>query len=323
MSAYSKEQIARANSMDLESYVLSRGIAEKKGSNRYRLKDADSMYISGNRWFWYYANKGGKAISFLTDYEGMSFPDAMRALIHEEGKELASVPVVIEAPKHRENAKLLLPDPNGDNKALFRYLMGRGISNRLICRLTETGRIYQSNKRFETDENGNVVQKDGPAQVIFLGTDKEGEPKYACSRCIAGDGKFDLPGSDKAFSFALPAKEESRSVWVFESAIDLLSHATLCSYGMNPVPVHRVSLGGVSPKALLQYLADHPNILFVNLALDADKPGREATKEITKLLEGKRKVYDHPPRYGKDYNDDLMEIQRNYREKRSNEKEAR
>ncbi len=323
MSAYTKEQIARADSMDLESYVLGRGIAEKKGTNRYRLKGNDSMYINGNHWFWYYANRGGRAISFLTDYEGIPFVEAMKALIGEEGKEHAKMPVPIDAPKHRESAVLQLPDPNENNNALFRYLSGRGISRKIVQDLVQRGVIYQSNKRFEKDENGNPVQKDGPAQVIFLGRDPPGEPRYACSRCIAGDGKFDLPGSDKAYSFALPAKAESRTVWVFESAIDLLSHATLCSYGTNPVPVHRVSLGGVSPKALEQYLSDHPNILFVNLALDADAPGRTATKQITEMLEGKRKVYDHPPRFGKDCNDDLLAIQQEYRTKHLPEKEAR
>lgn len=322
MSAYTKEQIARADAMDLEAYVMGKGIAELRSRNHYRLKNTDKMFINGNRWFWYYANRGGKTVSFLTDYEGIPFVEAMRALIHEDGKE-QTAPVPIKAPKHRENASLLLPDPNPDNRALFRYLTKRGISRNLITDLVNKGVLYQTNKRFERDENGNMVQKDGSAQVIFIGTDMEGEPRYACSRSMTGDGKYDLPGSEKAYSFAIPAGGESRSVWVFESAIDLLSHATLCSYRKNPVPVHRVSLGGVSPKALEQYLSDHPGILYVNLALDADAPGRSAVKDITKLLDGKRKVYDHPPRFGKDYNDDLLEAQREYREKRLPEKETR
>ena len=74
--------------------------------------------------------------------------------------------------------------------------------------------------------------------------------------------------------------------------------------------MHRISLGGVSPAALEQYLSDHPDIRYVNLALDRDKTGREAAEAIKQRLSGKRRIYDHVPRYGKDINDDLMEVRR-------------
>ena len=98
--------------------------------------------------------------------------------------------------------------------------------------------------------------------------------------------------------------------------LGLDTHATLCNYSKNKYPAHRVSLGGISPAAMLQYLADYPQIRYVNLALDADQQGREATESIKALLKGKITVYDHPPMYGKDYNEDLQARQQRFREKK-------
>ena len=98
--------------------------------------------------------------------------------------------------------------------------------------------------------------------------------------------------------------------------LGLDTHATLCIYSKNKYPAHRVSLGGISPAAMLQYLADHPQIRYVNLALDADQQGREATESIKALLKDKYTVYDHPPMFGKDYNEDLLIRQQRFREKK-------
>lgn len=43
--------------------------------------------------------------------------------------------------------------------------------------------------------------------------------------------RTEATGSDKRFSFALPATGESRMLCVFESAIDLLSYATMAQAG--------------------------------------------------------------------------------------------
>ena len=98
--------------------------------------------------------------------------------------------------------------------------------------------------------------------------------------------------------------------------LGLDTHATLCNYSKNKYPAHRVSLGGISPAAMLQYLADHPQIRYVNLALDADEQGREATENIKTLLKDKYTVYDHPPMYGKDYNEDLIARLKRFQEKK-------
>ena len=93
MSNYTKEQIAQADNVDLVSYLESRGYALTRQGSQYRLKEHDSLYVKGNQWYWHSQHKGGKTLDFLIDYEGMSFLDAMRTLIGEEGKMERRLPI--------------------------------------------------------------------------------------------------------------------------------------------------------------------------------------------------------------------------------------
>ncbi len=314
MSRYTKEQIAEADSMDLVSYLQSRGYDIRRRGNQYILKEHDSMYIKGNKWYWHSQHKGGKTIAFLTDYEGMSFLDAMNALVGE-GKAVERNHPVLPQQEHTDPRELKLPEPFENNNAVFAYLKSRGIDARIIKECIDQGLLYQTNMFWLQNESGEFEQKACPPQTVFVGRDPEGTPRYACTRSCTGQAKHDACGSDKAYAFALP-DGDSKSLWVFESACDLLSHATLCGYSKNNFPTHRVSLGGTAPSAMIQYLNDHPQIRYVNLALDADEPGREATEKIKELLKGKYTVYDHPPVNGKDYNEDLQARQQQFREKK-------
>ena len=99
---------------------------------------------------------------------------------------------------------------------------------------------------------------------------------------------------------------------MFESAIDLLSFATL--EGRNWKQDALLSLAGVFqtkrkdvvPVALSQYLSDHPHISVLHLHLDNDEVGRGATEGIIGGLSDKYEIYDEPPAEGfKDLNDQL------------------
>ena len=314
MSKYTKEQIAEADSVDLVSYLESRGYDMQRRGNQYILKEHDSLYIKGNQWYWHSQHKGGKTIAFLTDYEGMSFLDAMKVLIGDPKQEERRFTILPEQ-EHSDPKELKLPEPSENNNAVYAYLKSRGIDARIIKECIDNGLLYQTNMFWMQNESGEYEKNACPPQAVFVGKDKDGTPRYACTRSCTGKAKHDAYGSDKAFAFALP-DGDSKALWVFESAIDLLSHATLCNYSKNKYPAHRVSLGGVSPSAMIQYLTDHPQIRYVNLALDADEQGRQATESIKALLKDKYTVYDHPPVFGKDCNEDLIARQQRFQEKK-------
>ena len=103
---------------------------------------------------------------------------------------------------------LLLPKENRYHTNVFSYLTGRGIDKEIIRFCIETGRIYESAYHHN---------------AVFVGMDQQGEPKYAALRGINTDFIGEANGSDKNYSFSIPAGKMSDQVHVFESAIDLLS----------------------------------------------------------------------------------------------------
>ena len=157
---------------------------------------------------------------------------------------------------------------------------------------------------------------------VFLGYDGN-TPKYGAVRSTVSDFKRDLTGSDKRFSFFIPAESDTGTVHLFESAIDLLSYASL------EIKVKRnwrrddlLSLAGVYktdkkqdiPLALRTYLERHTGTKAVYLHLDNDEVGRMATKQIIEALSSQYTVIDQPPQSGKDFNDYLKnEIQKEKR----------
>ncbi len=120
-------------------------------------------------------------------------------------------------------------------------------------------------------------------------------------------------GSHKAFSFILDSIHESDEVHLFESAIDLLSYASLTK---NYYETNLLSLAGVYspskkredskiPLALAYYLNQNPTIKKIYLHLDNDLAGRNSSKALAYVLKNKYEVIDDPPKNGKDYNDYL------------------
>ena len=59
------------------------------------------------------------------------------------------------------------------------------------------------------------------------------------------------------------------------------------------------------PAALTRALKLHSEVKVIVLHLDNDRIGRFATKAICTVLPKQYQVKDEPPKYGKDYNDQL------------------
>lgn len=84
--------------------------------------------------------------------------------------------------------------------------------------------------------------------------DRDGKARYANLRGIGSDFIGDATGSDKHYSFGIPAAEESDRLHLFESAVDLLSYGTLLKlYGKDWRSDNLLSLAGVyRPKKRFQ-----------------------------------------------------------------------
>ena len=101
---------------------------------------------------------------------------------------------------------------------------------------------------------------------------------------------------------------------LFESAIDLMSYATLQLFEghdwrrdslLSLAGVYKSKRKNVVPIALEQFLKDHPRVNTLRLHLDNDEIGRGAVAGIVSGLNGRFQVYDEPPTCGKDVNDQL------------------
>ena len=301
MGYVTPEQITQAKELDLLTYLQRYDPHElvHVGGNTYCTREHDSLKISNGKWNWFSRGIGGKtALDYLIKVQGFSFTQAVEALV---GQNFSPLPHVPQAqPKKQEPRVLSLPQPSRCATHAVGYLHGRGIDYDLIDYCIQTGRVYESQKYHN---------------VVFVGRDLKGQPRYAALRGIVGDFKGEATGSDKRYSFCIAENPSANSVHLFESAIDLLSYATLLKMkGRDWRQDALLSLAGVFkqkkefviPLALSQYLQDHPGTNTLYLHLDNDEVGRDAAAGIMEGLGDKYTVLDRPPPYGKDVNDLLQ-----------------
>lgn len=296
--------VAQAREMDLLTYLRNYEPHELVhfGGSTYCTREHDSLKISNGKWCWFSRGIGGtSALDYLIKVKDVPFMEAVERIV---GQTAVQPPVFVSAPKQEKPKELLLPRASRCATHAVNYLVGRGIDHELIDFCIQTGRLYES----EPYHN-----------VVFIGQDRNGKARYANLRGIGSDFIGDANGSDKHYSFGIPAAEQSDTLHLFESAIDLLSYGTLLKLeGMDWRRHNLLSLAGVYkprnrvedstlPVALKQYLSDHPHIRRVVLRLDNDPAGWLAARTIQTLLAKQYGLTSaiHPPPQGKDYNDCL------------------
>ncbi len=297
------EQIERAKQMDLLTYLQYYEPQElvRFSGNVFTTRSHDSLKISNGKWNWWSHGIGGRsALDYLIKVRGMTLPEAVLQI---DGQAAITPPILSRKLEAAEPKKLLLPEKNENNDRVVDYLLGRGIQITLIDYCLDTGRLYESQPYHN---------------AVFIGFDRKGTPKYATLRGTTNRRYMgEANGSDKHFSFSIPSREESHSLHLFESAIDLLSYGTLdLLSGRDWRKENYLSLAGIykpkknieestPPAALMQYLKDFPQIKEIALHLDNDTAGRLAAETIKTLLSPSYVISDEPPKRGKDMNDYL------------------
>lgn len=304
MPYISPEVVEKAREMDLLTYLKNYEPQELVhfGGNTYCTREHDSLKISNGKWCWFSRGIGGcSALDYLIKVKEIPFIEAVEAIM---GKAAVSPPVYEPAPKREKPKVLLLPQVSRCATHAVEYLHHRGIDYDLIDFCISTGRLYESSPYHN---------------VVFVGMDSSGKARYANQRGIGSDFIGDANGSDKHYSFGIPAAVESDTLNLFESAVDLLSYGTMQKLdGKSWRSENLLSLAGVYkpkkkfsestlPAALVRYLDEHPHIRKVVLRLDNDFTGQLAADTIKALLPKKYmvKVNSQPSPQGKDYNDCL------------------
>ncbi len=307
MPYYTEEQIKQARSMDLLTYLQTHEPTEliHIRGNTYCTRDHDSLKISNGKWYWWSRGFGGNsALDYLIKVKGLPFLEAMNILT-DNSKDFQSVtPMICNRDNSNTERKLLLPEKSETNIEVIRYLTGRGIDREIIRDCIDEGLLYESLPYHS---------------AIFVGYNENDKAAYACYRATNGERLMgDAAGSDKRYSFRID--HGGSTLHVFESAIDLLSYATIMKMRTGEWRAEpMVSLGGVYapspnrpsikiPAALDNALLCNPAITEIALHLDSDYAGRRAAESIAEQLQDKYLIRDEPPPVGKDCNDYLMHI---------------
>jgi len=312
MTFFSQEDIEQARKIDLFTYLWmcdSNELVHLYGET-YCTRQHDSLKISNGKWMWWSRGIGGAtALDYLVKVRGIPFIQAVGMIL---GKEALKPPLFSSKTIGISSKRLLLPDESPSAERVEKYLKGRAIDKEIIRNCIREKLLYESLPYHN---------------CIFVGYDDTGVARYASFRST-GKERFlgEATGSDKRYSFRIglggqPGSILSRApgstLHVFESAIDLLSFATMRKHlgsVWNADPM--LSLGGVHvprrdgnsriPIALTEYPGRNFGFSAIALHLDNDFAGRRASKMLMEKLKGEYQIRDEPPLYGKDMNDELL-----------------
>lgn len=287
---FTDEQKRRANAVDLVDFLERQGEKLIKSGPEKRLASDHSITVRGNEWFDHAegARKGGLAIDFVQYHYGLSFPEAVTMLLNgEQGQGYRES-------EHRQmepKKAFALPPANDTMRRVFAYLIkSRLLDQKVVSHFAHAGLLYEDAQYHN---------------AVFVGRDKEGVARHAHKRgtYTGGDAyKGNVEGCDPRFSFHHVGTSDT--VYVFEAPIDMLSFISL--YQKDWQRHSYVALCGVAEHALLQLLADYPQVSRIGLCLDHDEAGIKADKRIAGILaeRGYQNVF---PLFSvhKDWNEDI------------------
>ena len=312
MAGVTKEQVAAARRMTAIEFLRryrAADLVKSSAHGEFELKSHDSFKINGESSLWHWKSRGigGKsALDYLLHVEGCSFVEAVRLLCDEQ-------PVF--TPKNHANVERKRPPFEPPEKSptstrVEAYLRCRGISQPVIDHCLKAGILYESLPYHN---------------CVFVGRDADGNPRYAALRGTYTYGKqfkAESTGSDKRFGFCIEPTAESKTVAVFEAAIDAMAEMALAG---DAADKYRLSLGGIyapeegrdihPPAALEEFLYRHPQVQCIEFCLDNDPPGHAAAAALARLYGDRYRVAVRlPPIEGFDYAD-LAQAALEYRTK--------
>ncbi|PKM52497.1 MAG: topoisomerase [Firmicutes bacterium HGW-Firmicutes-7] len=294
---FSDSQIQQANNVDILNYATSQGLNIKRINDySYKIDGYGGLYVNPieNRWNCFQKEGGGGPIQFIMFLHKKTWVESIKELLGLENQ-LTYLPIKRDINDHVANIEFVLPEKNDTYKHMAAYLtQTRKIDSSILSELIKENKIYEDIHR----------------NCVFIGTDKEGHPKYANLRSTNTNVdafKGDAKNSDKAFPFSIQGID--KELFVFESPVETLSYLTIeKQFNLQQFNHHVISLGGVGDRALENYLEMYPEINKITLCLNNDGAGRGGVERI----KNKYNNYEIEERYPthNDYNEDLKSLVR-------------
>ena len=303
---FDEKTVAEVRNTDIITFLERySGFAFTSKGGAYRCQQHPSLAVKSDRlsFYWHSKGVGGYgAVDYLIKIENMAFREAVETIVPLCTTEPTHPKKPIPPSTNEPPKNLILPEKAGLTLQLFQYLCNRrGIASTIVNTLIQKEQLYQ-------DRRGNVV---------FVGYDQQGKARFASLRGTYGDCTFrrDCAGSDKRYGFNMTASPSAdtptHKLYIFESAIDAMSHASLVNAQAGDKDTwlqhNRLSLGGTADTALAHYLNTYPNINELVLCLDNDTAGQEATTHLTRKYVDNGFIVRAEPSTGKDFNEDLLD----------------
>ena len=285
---FTEEQKLQANAVDLMEFLRFKGEPLIRSGRELRLGRDHSITVRGNEWYDHAAERGGGPVSFLKEFYGMNYQEAVLTLLDQDVSQLCSQ---VDTPREKVKKPFALPPANGDNKRLFSYLIKHRHLNRdVLATFVRLGFIYED-QRYHN--------------AVFVGWDKDGTPRHAHKRSTNSQGKsfrMTVEGSDFRYAFNWPGS--SNQLMVFEAPIDMLSF--ISKFHDSAWARHSyVALCGTSSQPMLGMLERYPQIDTVHFALDNDQAGQLAMRRLAALAREKGLTVNALVPVLKDWNEDL------------------
>ena len=296
---FTEEQKQTANNVDLADFLRMRGEKLERAGREYKLIYTDgsgrhdSITMSGSTWFDHKNQVGGGAIMFMRYFYGMTFADAVQALLGYTVLPQQHSPPH-EKIKAEKKKDFVLPEANPDMHRVYAYLIKqRYIAPEIITHFARAHTLYEDKAHHN---------------VVFVGLDENGIPRQASKRSTSTYGnsfRITVEGSDTRYSFSHFGASEK--LFVFEAPIDLLSFLSM--YPDNWQEHSYIALNGVYENAMLRALETHSELTEIILCVDNDVGGIEAAERLTDILreKGYTSIQRFAPKY-KDWNEQLKAV---------------
>lgn len=138
---FSDAEMQIVRETDLPELLTHLGYQVRQIGRYHTTAEMDSLRIKDRRtWFRYSQNIGGDAITFLQQFHGKNFPEAVEYLLNFQGKARDSPVKTMPFEKRDEPPKAFtLPPRNEDDRRVFAYLRKRGIAPQVIRQFMNRG----------------------------------------------------------------------------------------------------------------------------------------------------------------------------------------
>lgn len=302
---FTEDQKLRANSVDLVEFLRRQGEKLISSGQDKRLTSDHSITVHGNEWYDHAAERGGHAISFVQNFYGLTYPEAVTRLLNGEQGE---VYIPAEKKEKEPPKEFALPPSNQAMRRVYAYLLQqRHISREVLSAFAQKGLIYESREL-------SIDQTKVYHNAVFVGFDEHGVPRHGHKRGLYTMGQSyrgNIEGSDPKHSFHYLGGDDT--LYVFEAPIDLLSYISLFPEGWQEH--NYVACCGTSSIPVMEMLRQLPQLRQVYLCLDNDAAGHAASERMAKLLEERGISAERLVPQQKDWNDDLKAEQENKMER--------